>query len=195
MLDQSIEFGHISDADCIQINTARKNKGVEEIDFQACFDAGISWHKDAKSSTRNDRVKPHKEIQDWDPHASWFPNWQGRIALRRFDRAAYNLTRPRAAECSIFWFRLVKWAMQSWIDGTKWLEVRLMHVIHKKFKTGCVITLDGLGNCVVDEIFQVCGLKDLQALCIFLFGNAGLSMNDLNNKGIVAFTVVWPQRR
>jgi hypothetical protein len=29
----------------------------------------------------------------------------------------------------------------------------------------------------------------------FLFGNAGLSMNDLNNKGIVAFTVVWPQRR
>lgn len=28
----------------------------------------------------------------------------------------------------------------------------------------------------------------------FLFGNAGLSMNDLNNKGIVAFTVKWPKR-
>jgi hypothetical protein len=28
----------------------------------------------------------------------------------------------------------------------------------------------------------------------FLFGNAGLSMHDLNNKGIVAFTVVWPKR-
>jgi hypothetical protein len=76
---------------------------------------------------------------------------------------------------------------------------------------------------VVDQIFHVCGLKDLQALCVcdedptgtkllptgipaeysergspyvenFLFGNAGLSMNALNNKGIVAFTVVWPKR-
>ncbi len=28
----------------------------------------------------------------------------------------------------------------------------------------------------------------------FLFGNAGLSMNDLNNKDIVVFTVKWPKR-
>jgi hypothetical protein len=76
---------------------------------------------------------------------------------------------------------------------------------------------------VVDEIFHVCGLKDLQALCVsdtdptgtkllptgipakysergspsienFLFGNEGLSMNDLNNKDIVVFTVKWPKR-
>jgi hypothetical protein len=33
-----------------------------------------------------------------------------------------------------------------------------------KFKSGCVIT-PALGNCVVDQIFHVCGLKDLQALC------------------------------
>jgi len=66
-------------------------------------------------------------------------------------------------------------------------------------------------------------LKDLQALCVceedptgtkliptgipeeysrkgspyaenFLFGNAGLSFTDLNNKGIVVFTVSWPRR-
>ena len=70
---------------------------------------------------------------------------------------------------------------------------------------------------------QVGGLKDLRALCVcdkdptgkkllptgipeqysekgshyaenFLFGNAGLSFNDLNNKGIVVFTVKWPKR-
>ena len=80
-----------------------------------------------------------------------------------------------------------------------------------------------LCSCSSNQIFQVCGLKDLQALCVcdedptgkkllpvgipaeysergspyaenFLFGNAGLSMNDLNNKGIVAFTALWPQR-
>ena len=28
----------------------------------------------------------------------------------------------------------------------------------------------------------------------FLFGNAGLSLKDLNNKGIVVFTVKWPKR-
>ncbi len=28
----------------------------------------------------------------------------------------------------------------------------------------------------------------------FLFGNAGLSFKDLNNKGIVVFTVKWPKR-
>ncbi len=147
----------------------------------------------------------------------------GRNVLRSFDCAAYNLTRPRIAECSIFWFRLVQWALTAWCNGTKWLEVRLLHLLPKSFKPGCIITLDGLGNFVVDQIFHVCGLKDLQALCVcdedptgtkllptgipaeysergspyvenFLFGNAGLSMNALNNKGIVAFTVVWPKR-
>jgi len=28
----------------------------------------------------------------------------------------------------------------------------------------------------------------------FLFGNAGLSFADLNNKGVVVFTVSWPRR-
>jgi hypothetical protein len=114
--------------------------------------------------------------------------------------------------------------MKAWSDGTKWLEVRLLHLVPKKFRSGCVITLDGLGNCVVDEIFHVCGLINLQALCVcdadpngtkllptgipakysergspstenFVFGNAGLSINDLNNKkGIVVFTVKWPKR-
>jgi hypothetical protein len=50
------------------------------------------------------------------------------------------------AECSIFWFRLVAWAMKAWCDGVKWLEVRPLHLLPKKFKSGCVITLDGLGN-------------------------------------------------
>ena len=153
----------------------------------------------------------------------WWPNWRGRIALRRFDNAAYAATRPVEAECSIFWFRLVVWDMKAWCDGTKWLEVRPLHILPKKFKSGCVVTLDKLGNCVVDQIFHVCGLKDLQAMCVcdadpsgtkllptgipaqyieagspcaenFLFGTAGLSMHDLNNKGIVVFTVKWPRR-
>ena len=113
--------------------------------------------------------------------------------------------------------------MKAWCDGTKWLEVRPLHLVPKKFKSGCVITLDGLGNCVVDQIFHVCGMKDFQVLCVcdedpcgtrflttdipakysergspydenFLFGNTGLSMNDLNNKDIIAFTVKWPTR-
>ena len=70
---------------------------------------------------------------------------------------------------------------------------------------------------------QVGGLKDLQALCVcdedptgtkllptgipeeysekgspyaenFMFRNAGLSLTDLNNKGILVFTVKWPKR-
>ena len=28
----------------------------------------------------------------------------------------------------------------------------------------------------------------------FLFGNAGLSLADLNNEGILVFTVKWPKR-
>ena len=119
---------------------------TKTFDFLACFDAGISGWKDAKSSTRNDKVKPHREIPDWDPRANWFPNWQGRIALRRFNHTAYARTRLVEAECSIFWFRLVAWAMKAWCDGVKWLEVRPLHLLPKKFKSGCVITLDGLGN-------------------------------------------------
>jgi len=85
------------------------------------------------------------------------------------------------------------------------------------------IKLDVLGNCIVDQVFHIGGLKDLQALCVndadpsgekllptgvpekhsrygspsaenFLFGSAGLSFADLNNRGIVAFTVKWPKR-
>ena len=85
------------------------------------------------------------------------------------------------------------------------------------------IALDVLGNCMVDQVFHIGGLKDLQALCVcdadpsrekllptgvpekhsrygspsaenFLFGSAGLSFTDLNNRGIVTFTVKWPKR-
>ena len=45
--------------------------------------------------------------------------------------------------------------MQAWCDGTKWLEVRKLHMLPAKFAPGCVITLDALGNCVVDKVFQV----------------------------------------
>jgi len=133
------------------------------------------------------------------------------------------VNRPVLAECSIFWFRLVGWALKAWCDGTKWLEIRTLHLLPKKFAPGCTITLDALGNCTVDQVFHIGGLKDLQALCVcdqdptgekllptgipekysrwgsptsenFLFGNAGLSFTDLNNRGIVAFTVKWPKR-
>ncbi len=82
-----------------------------------------------------------------------------------------------------------------------------------------------LGNCVVDLVFHIEGLSDLQALCVcdedpsgtellglglprdtatlrgepgspasenFLFSSVGLSFQDLNNKGVVVFTVKWP---
>ena len=84
-----------------------------------------------------------------------------------------------------------------------------------------------LGNCVVDLVFHVGGLSDLQALCVcdrdpsgtellglglprdvatlggdpgspasenFLFSSVGLSFDDLNNKGVVVFTVKWPHK-
>jgi hypothetical protein len=98
-----------------------------------------------------------------------------------------------------------------------------MHLLPKSFAPGSVITLDVLGNCIVDQVFHVGGLRDLQALCVceedptgkkllptgipekyssqgspgaenFLFGNAGLSFTDLNNRGIVAFSLKWPKR-
>ena len=117
-----------------------------------------------------------------------------------------------------FWFRLVGWALKAWCNGTKWLEIRKLHLLPKKFTPGCVITLDVLGNCIVAQVFHIGGLKDLQALCVcdqdptgekllptgipekysrwgsptaenFLFDNVGLSFTDLNNRGIVDFTV------
>ena len=83
---------------------------------------------------------------------------------------------------------------------------------------GCVVTMGALGNAQVDDIFR--GLKDLQALCAcradptgtgllglgippdisekgsphseeWLFTQADLSRDDLNNKNIVLFTVKW----
>jgi hypothetical protein len=44
--------------------------------------------------------------------------------------------------------------------------LRLCWKIYPKGKSGCVIPLDTLVNCVVDQIFHVCGLKDLQTLCV-----------------------------
>ena len=111
-LDQIIELGHISDKQCMTINKARRNKGVDEIDFPTCFEAGISWWKDAQSRTRNGKVKAHKEIHDWDPRANWFPNWQGRLALRRFESV-----RPRGI-CS---YAPSRRSMFDFLVPTRWL--------------------------------------------------------------------------
>jgi len=107
------------------------------------------------------------------------------------------------------------------------MEVRLIRQLPKGFGPGCVICLNPLGNCIVDLVFQIAGLADLQALCVhdddesgtellgfglprdpavlggqpgspasenFLFSSVGLSFEDLNNKGVVVFTVKWPKR-
>jgi len=89
--------------------------------------------------------------------------YTGQIALRKFDLAAYALTRPVHAECSIFWFRLVTLALKAWCDGRKWLEVRKLHLLPANFGPGSVITLDTLGNCVVDEVFQVLMMNNTES--------------------------------
>jgi len=55
------------------------------------------------------------------------------------------------AEYAFTYFRLVGWALTAWCDGTKWLEIRKLHLLPKKFAPGCVITLDVLGNCRVNR--------------------------------------------
>ena len=80
---------------------------------------------------------------------------QAGLSCQKFDLAAYALNRPVHAECSIFAFRLVIWALKAWCDGRKWLEVRKLHLLPANFGPGSVITLDALGNCVVDQVFQV----------------------------------------
>jgi hypothetical protein len=108
----------------------------------------------------------------------------GRIVLRYFDHATYGVNLPVLPECLIFWFRLVQVGVpvKAWCDG----------------------------NCTVDQVFHIGGLKDLQELCVcdedptdkkllptgipekcsqqvspgsenFLFGYAVLSFTDLNN--------------
>jgi hypothetical protein len=121
----------------------------------------------------------------------------------------------------------VDWAANAYCDGSKWMEVRLIQHLTKGFDPGSVICLNPLGNCIVDLVFQIGGLKDLQALCVhkdnpdgtellgfglsrdpamvrgesgspvtenFLFSSVGMSFEDLNNKGVVVFTVKWPKR-
>ena len=196
-LDSRVPRGHISlisDTDIADINNHSRNRGVDEIDFDADFATGISCWKDGKSTTKHTDARDHPEIDDGHRRVNWFRNAPGtptmtiltstrthrenvcarlnqvlshltcnlnpilvtgRIALRHFDHAAYALNRPVLAECFIFWFRLVRWALQAWCDGTKWLEVRKLHMLPTNFAPGCVITLDTLGNCVVDQVFQV----------------------------------------
>ena len=107
------------------------------------------------------------------------------------------------------------------------MEVRLLRQLPKDFGPGSVICLNPLGNCIVDLVFQIAGLADLQALCVhdddptgtellgfglptdstvlggppgspasenYLFSSVGLTFTDLNNKGVVVFTVKWPER-
>jgi len=78
-----------------------------------------------------------------------------RFVLRKFDHTSYVLNRPDHVECSIFTFRLVVWALKTWFDGRKCLEVRKLNLFPVNFSPGSVITLDALGNCVVDQVFQV----------------------------------------
>ena len=59
------------------INQSRRSRGVDEIDFDGCFEAGISWWKDAKSKTKNTKTKAHPQIRDWHPRVNWFPNASG----------------------------------------------------------------------------------------------------------------------
>jgi hypothetical protein len=108
------------------------------------------------------------------------------------------------------------------LDGSKYFEMRRWELLPAKFRRGCVVTMGDLGNAQVDDIFHVGGLKDLQAICAcradptgtgllglgipadisekgsphseeWLFTQADLSRDDLNNKNIVLFTVKWPR--
>jgi len=46
------------------------------------------------------------------------------------------------------------------------MEVRLIRQLPKCFGPGSVICLNPLGNCIVDLVFQIAGLADLQSLCV-----------------------------
>ena len=63
------------------INEHRRSKGVEEIDFDACFAAGVSWWKDGKPTTKHAEAKAHPEIEEWNRRATWFPNARGTSAM------------------------------------------------------------------------------------------------------------------
>ena len=137
------------------------------------------------------------------------------------DTPLHYRQRPSLALRSIFYFYLVRWAFDAWLDGSKWFEMRRWELLPANFRRGSVITLGDLGNAEADQIFHVGGIKDLQRLCKcradptgtllfglgipqakseegsphsedWLFNKAGLSEVDLNNKNIVVFTVKWP---
>jgi hypothetical protein len=58
------------------------------------------------------------------------------------------LSRPHTLHMSLS-------TLKAWCDGRKWLEVRKIHLLPANFGPDSVITLDALGNCVVDQVFQV----------------------------------------
>ena len=88
----------------------------------------------------------------------------GRITLKKLEKDKYSHHRPSRQNKSIFHLHLVKWASVSWLDGSKWLEMQKMQLLSGNFYTDCVITLGDLGNCEVDQIFHIYGLKS----CILL---------------------------
>ena len=47
------------------------------------------------------------------------------------------------------------------------MEVRRWEKLPKSFGPGSVITLVMLGNCVVDLVFHIGGLSDLQSLSVY----------------------------
>ena len=81
------------------------------------------------------------------------------------DTSEHYRQRPSRALRSIFYFYLVKWASDAWLDVSKWLEMRRWELLPANFRQGCVITLGDLGSAEVDHVFQTGGLKDLQVVC------------------------------
>ena len=71
----------MSDTDVVDINNHRHNRGVDQIDFDTCFDADINWWKDGKSTAKHFLAKTHPEIDDCHRHVCvtvcWFSNGPG----------------------------------------------------------------------------------------------------------------------
>lgn len=76
-MNDSIEYGHVSDANFITMNRIRHNGCLEQKDVAAAIANNVSWWKDTKSTTRDPKKKAHAELDDFSPRASWWPNVRG----------------------------------------------------------------------------------------------------------------------
>jgi len=66
------------------------------------------------------------------------------------------------------------------------MEVRVIRQLQKGFGPGSVICLNPLGNCIVDLVFQIAGLADMQALCVH--------RDDLNGTELLGFELEATKR-